>query len=159
MENQSVTESGKSVTRSGKNEKKITVGYLSGTFDLFHIGHLNLIRRASEQCDRLIVGVHPTADFKKGQTFVPFEERLAIVEACRYVDEAVAASDEDTDDWERFGFDKLFVGDDYKGSERFARYEEFFADKGVDIVYFPYTKGTSSTELRALIEKSISADL
>ncbi len=138
-----------------ENCERPVIGYLSGTFDLFHIGHLNLIKRAKEMCDYLIVGVHPTASFKKGRTFIPFEERLAIIAACRYVDEAVDACDEDTDDWERFHFDRLFVGDDYKGSERFAYYEDFFADKGVEIIYFPYTVGTSSTKIRDAIDKGI----
>lgn len=136
--------------------EKIT-GYLSGTFDLFHIGHLNLIRRARAMCDYLIVGVHETTSFKGGKaTFIPFEERIEIIRACRYVDEAVTASDEDSTDWERFHFDKLFVGSDYLGSERFARYETFFADKDVSITYLPYTKSVSSTKLRANIDKQLS---
>lgn len=133
-------------------------GYLSGTFDLFHIGHLNLIRRARGMCDRLIVGVHETAAFKGGSTFIPYEERLAIIAACRYVDQAVMASDEDTDDWERFHFDRLFVGSDYKGSPRFERYEQFFADKNVEIIYLPYTKSTSSSQIRELIDRSLTSD-
>ena len=127
-----------------------------GTFDLFHIGHLNIIKRAKASCDHLIVGVHETASFKGGSTFIPFEERLAIIAACRYVDEAVMAGDHDDDDWLRFHFDRLFVGSDYKGSERFKRYEKFFADKNVEIVYFPYTESTSSTKIRALIEKGLT---
>ena len=138
-------------------EKTQTTGYLSGTFDLFHIGHLNIIRRAKEMCGRLIVGVHETAAFKSGTTFIPFEERLDIIRACRYVDEAVTASDEDSTDWERFHFDILFVGSDYQGSERFRRYEEFFADKGVEIVYLPYTTTTSSSQIRELIRKQLPA--
>ena len=133
-----------------------TVGYLSGTFDLFHIGHLNIIRKAKSLCDYLIVGVHETAAFKKGITFIPFEERLAIIRACRYVDEAVTAGDEDSGDWERFHFQKLFVGSDYEGSERFQRYETFFADKQVQIIYLPYTTSTSSTKIRALINKELA---
>ena len=133
-----------------KTSAQAVVGYLSGTFDLFHIGHLNIIRRAKAQCGRLIVGVHETPSFK-GKA-----ERLEIVRACRYVDEAVTASDEDTQDWERFHFQKLFVGTDYLHSERFARYETFFADKGVEIVYLPYTQQTSSTRIRALIDARLT---
>ena len=132
------------------------VGYLSGTFDLFHIGHLNIIRRAKSLCDYLIVGVHETAAFKNSHTFIPFEERLAIIRACRYVDEAVMAGDEDSEDWNRFHFDRLFVGSDYKGSGRFQRYEAFFSDKQVEIVYLPYTTSTSSTKIRALINKELA---
>ena len=133
------------------------IGYISGTFDLFHIGHLNLITRAKKMCDYLIVGVHPTAAFKKGETFIPFEERKAIIAALKYVDRVEDASDEDTTDWERFHFDRLFVGDDYKGSERFAYYEEYFKDKDVEIIYFPYTKSTSSTQIRDLIRSFIES--
>ena len=124
------------------------VGYLSGTFDLFHIGHLNLLRRAKAQCDYLIVGVHDSGAWKGKETFVPFDERKAIVAACRYVDEVVNSCVEDSDAWELYHYDRLFVGSDYKGTERFQRYEAFFADKGVEIVYFPYTQTTSSTQLR-----------
>lgn len=131
------------------------VGYLSGTFDLFHIGHLNLIRRAKECCDYLIVGVHDSGSWNgtMRETFIPFDERKEIIRACRYVDEVVDAGPEDSGDWERFHFDKLFVGSDYQGTDRFLRYEEFFRDKGVDVIYFPYTQTTSSTQIRRLIEK------
>ena len=129
----------------------MVIGYLSGTFDLFHIGHLNLIRRAKEQCDYLIVAVHDSGKWKGKETFIPFEERKEIVGACRYVDQVVDSPVEDSDAWELYHFDKLFVGSDYKGTERFNRYEEFFKDKGVEIVYFPYTQSTSSTQIRALV--------
>ncbi len=131
--------------------KGVKIGYLSGTFDLFHVGHLNLLRRAKERCDYLIVGVHPNAAHKKKETFIPFEERKAIVGACRYVDKVVESCQEDSDAWDLHHYDVLFVGSDYKGTERFIRYEEYFKDKGVEIVYFDYTKGTSSTQIRATI--------
>ena len=130
------------------NAKRVKIGYMSGTFDLFHIGHLNIIRKAKAQCDYLIVGVHPSGKRKGKETFIPFEERKAIVASCKYVDRVVDALPEDTDIWPEIHYDKLFVGSDYKGSERFNRYEEFFSDKDVEIVYFPYTQGTSSTQLR-----------
>lgn len=130
------------------NEKRVRIGYLSGTFDLFHVGHLNLLRRAKAQCDYLIVGVHPDASHKGKQTFIPFEERLAVVGSIQYVDKAVPSCQEDSDAWELWHYDRLFVGSDYKGTERFARYEAFFADKNVEIVYFPYTQSTSSTQIR-----------
>ncbi len=133
----------------------MTIGYLSGTFDLFHIGHLNLIRRAKEQCDYLIVAVHDSGKWKGKETFIPFEERKEIVGACRYVDQVVDSPVEDSDAWELYHFDKLFVGSDYKGTERFNRYEEFFKDKGVEIVYFPYTQSTSSTQIRALVNAAL----
>lgn len=130
------------------NERRVKIGYLSGTFDLFHLGHLNLLRRAKEQCDYLIVGVHPNASHKKKETFIPFEERKAVVAGCRYVDKVVDSCLEDSDAWSLYHYDKLFVGSDYKGTERFKKYEEYFADKGVEIVYFDYTQGTSSTQIR-----------
>ncbi len=139
--------------RITKNKKGIVVGYLSGTFDLFHIGHLNLLRKAKEQCDYLIVGVHESGAWKGKETFIPFKERKAIVGACQYVDEVHASFVEDSDAWDAYHYDKLFVGSDYKGTERFARYEEYFKDKGVEIVYFPYTQGTSSTQLREKLSK------
>ena len=135
------------------DKPQVVVGYLSGTFDLFHIGHLNLLRRAKQQCDYLIVGVHKSGAWKGKETFIPFEERLEIVANIKYVDMAVESFTEDSDAYDALHFDKLFVGSDYKGTERFRRYEEYFAPKGVEIVYFPYTQGTSSTQLRAAIKK------
>jgi glycerol-3-phosphate cytidylyltransferase len=133
-----------------KNEKKARIGYLSGTFDLFHVGHLNLLRRAKGQCDYLIVGVHYGGAWKGKETFIPLDERKAIIGACKYVDQVVDAPDEDDEAWNTYHYNMLFVGSDYKGTERFNRYEEEFAGK-VKIVYFPYTKGTSSTQIRAAI--------
>lgn len=133
---------------------QIVVGYLSGTFDLFHMGHLNLLRRAKEQCDYLVVGVHKSGAWKGKETFIPFEERCQIVESIRYVDEVIESFAEDSDAYDVIHYDKLFVGSDYKGTERFARYEEYFKDKGVEIVYFPYTQGTSSTQIRDALKKN-----
>ena len=131
------------------------VGYMSGTWDLFHIGHLNILRRAREQCDYLIVGVHPDASHKGKKTFISYEERVQIVGAVRYVDQVVPAQSEDCDAWPLYHFDALFVGSDYQGSARFQRYEDYFADKQVQIIFFPYTSGTSSTQIRQVIQRSI----
>lgn len=133
------------------NEKRVRIGYLSGTFDLFHVGHLNLLKRAKAQCDYLIVGVHSSAAHKGKETFIPFEERKQIVASCQYVDRVVQSEPEDSDAWDLYHYDRLFVGSDYKGTERFNRYEEYFKDKGVEIVYFPYTKSTSSTQIRKTV--------
>lgn len=133
------------------NSKKVKIGYLSGTFDLFHVGHLNLLRRAKAQCDYLIVGVHDSGKWKGKETFIPLEERKAIVGACKYVDKVVDSCREDSDAWDLWHYDRLFVGSDYKGTERFNRYEEYFKDKGVEIVYFPYTQSTSSTQIRKTV--------
>lgn len=135
------------------NDNRVRIGYLSGTFDLFHVGHLNLLKRAKEECDYLIVGVHPNASHKGKETFIPFEERKAILSGIKYVDKVVQSCPEDSDAWELWRYTKLFVGSDYKGTERFLRYEKFFEDKGVEIVYFPYTQGTSSTQIRKTVLK------
>ena len=137
---------------SGKPRGKI--GFLSGTFDLFHIGHLNLIRRAKQYCDYLIVGVHPPGSSHKNKpTFIPLEERMAILESVKYVDKVVVTLDEDDDMYKLYPYDFLFVGSDYKGTERFNRYEAELTPLGVQIIYFPYTQGTSSTQLREALMK------
>lgn len=133
------------------NNRRVKIGYLSGTFDLFHVGHLNLLRRAKQQCDYLIVGVHGSGAWKGKETFIPLEERKQIVAACKYVDKVVDSCREDSDAWDLWHYDRLFVGSDYKGTERFNRYEEYFKDKGVEIVYFPYTQSTSSTQIRKTV--------
>lgn len=136
---------------------QVKIGYLSGTFDLFHVGHLNLLRRAKQYCDYLVVGVHPSAAHKGKETFIPFDERMAVVGSTKYVDKVIPSEPEDYDIYRKgiIKYDYLFVGSDYKGTERFNRYEEYFADKGVKIIYFPYTKGTSSTQIReAILRKS-----
>ena len=137
-------------------EKKI-IGYTTGVFDMFHIGHLNILRRAKEQCDYLIVGVSTDElceSYKHKKPIIPYEERKAIVEAIRYVDEVVPQIDRDKyGAWERVRFDRMFVGDDWKGSPLFSELEERFKQVGVDIVYFPYTRGTSSTVLREKLDK------
>lgn len=138
-------------TRKTDN-RNIKIGYLSGTFDLFHIGHLNLLQRAKKCCDYLIVGVHPDASHKGKEVFIPFDERKKIVESCKYVDKVVDSCLEDSEAWLKYHYNILFVGSDYKGTERFKAYEEYFKDKNVQIIYFPYTKGTSSTKLREQIE-------
>ena len=139
--------------QSGRKDncKRVKIGYLSGTFDLFHVGHLNLLRRAKKHCDYLIVGVHDSGKWKGKETFIPLEERKAIVAACKYVDKVVDSCREDSDAWALWHYDRLFVGSDYKGTERFNRYEEYFKDKGVEIVYFPYTQSTSSTQIRKTV--------
>lgn len=143
--------------QSGRLSKRpqLTVGYLSGTFDLFHIGHLNLLRRARQHCDYLVVGVHRDGSHKGKETVIPFEDRKAIVAGIKYVDKVIESEREDSDVYAKgiVKYDKLFVGSDYEGTERFRRYEDYFKDKGVKIIYFPYTTGTSSTQLRAALSR------
>lgn len=135
------------------NKPLTKVGYLSGTFDLFHIGHLNLLKRAKEYCDYLVVGVHKDASHKGKTTFISFEERKKIVAAIDVVDKVIESLPEDNMVWQFIHYNYLFVGSDYKGSERFKRYEEYFKDKDVQIIYFPYTQGTSSSKLRDALTK------
>lgn len=150
-------ESYKYKEKSGRvnNKPQVKIGYLSGTFDLFHIGHLNILRKAKEYCDYLVVGVHKDGSHKNKEVFIPFEERVEIVRSVKYVDEVIQSLPEDNDVYDIIKYDYLFVGSDYKGSERFNRYEEYFKDKDVQIIYFPYTKRTNSTKLRSIINSSI----
>ena len=127
------------------------IGYTTGVFDMFHVGHLNLLARARGQCDRLIVGVSTddvVLEYKKHAPIVPYAERVAIVKAIRYVDEVVPQTSMDKfAAWERLRFNRLFHGNDWKGSAMYNEVEAKLKAVGVDVVYFPYTQGTSSTLL------------
>lgn len=135
--------------------KKYKYGYTTGVFDLFHIGHLNILKRAKEQCEYLIVGVSTdelVMEYKNKRTVIPYNERIDIVEAIEYVDKVVKQTNRDKfAAWEKLNFDVMFVGDDWKGSMLFNELEEKFKQVGVDIVYLSYTKGTSSTILKRKI--------
>lgn len=132
--------------------KKYKVGYTTGVFDMFHIGHLNILRRAKEQCEYLIVGVSTdelVQEYKKKTPVIPFEERCEIVQAIDCVDRVVAQENRDKFwAWKQLYFDVMFVGDDWKGKPLFMEVEAELKKVGVDVVYFPYTKDTSSTILR-----------
>ena len=133
-----------------------TIGYTTGVYDMFHIGHLNVIRRAKEHCDYLIVGVSTdelVQKEKKKTPVIPYEERAAIVAAIRYVDEVVPQPDKNKlAAWERYHFDKMFVGSDWEGTSQWKKFEEQFAPLGVEIVYLPHTNGISSTKLTGVIK-------
>ncbi len=124
---------------------------------MFHIGHLNVIRRAKEQCDYLIVGVSTdelVMREKNKAPVIPFEERFAIVDAIKYVDKTVPQTDKNKfGAWERYHFNKMFVGSDWKGTPQWVRYEEQFGPVGVEIVYLPHTDGISSTNLTNVIKE------
>jgi glycerol-3-phosphate cytidylyltransferase len=128
------------------------VGYAPGAYDLFHVGHLNILRHAAEHCDRLIAGV--VSDEMLLQTkgrlpVVPLAERLEIVRSLRFVDSVHAEVVPDKmDTWREVGFDVLFKGDDWRGTAKGEKLERDFAAVGVQIRYFPYTMHTSSTILR-----------
>ena len=128
----------------------MVIGYTTGVYDLFHVGHLNLLKNAKGLCDKLIVGV--TVDelvlYKGKRAMIPFEDRIEIVRSCRYVDAAVPQYDMDKlSACKKLGASILFVGDDWYGTEKWKQYEEDFAREGIRIIYFPYTKGVSSTKI------------
>lgn len=133
----------------------MVIGYTTGVFDLFHVGHVNVLRNAKAMCDRLIVGV--TVDelvaYKNKKAVIPFEERIEIVRACRYVDLAVPQDSMDKlDALNRYKFDLVFVGDDWYKSEKWEEIDRAFSEKSVRIIYFPYTKTTSSTLINRTLE-------
>lgn len=135
--------------------KKYKVGYTAGVFDLFHVGHLNLLERCKEMCDYLIVGIcddNYVTEIKKKTPVIPEADRVRIINALKCVDRAELVNYEITDDkmlaLERFGFDVLFSGDDWKGTERYNKTEQQFAPHGVAIEYLPYTQGVSTTDIK-----------
>ena len=133
------------------------IGYTTGVYDMFHIGHLNILRRAKEQCDYLIVGVSTDQLVEKDKNktpIIPFENRCAIVEAIKYVDQVVPQEDKNKlGAWEKLHFNKMFVGSDWQGTPQWQQFEEQFRPLGVEIVYLPHTDGISSTMLRDIISK------
>lgn len=139
-----------------KDKKDKIIGYTTGVFDLFHIGHLNILKNAKSMCDKLIVGVS-TDDlvaYKHKKAVIPFKERIEIVKSIKYVDEVVSQEDMNKfDAWEKLKFNVMFVGSDWKNTEKWNNYEKEFDKVNVKIIYFPYTKGTSSTILNETLKK------
>jgi len=128
----------------------MVIGYTAGVYDLFHIGHLNLLKNAKGMCDKLVVGI--TTDdlvtYKGKHALIPFEDRLEIVRSIKYVDAVVPQDDMDKMTMcKKLGATMLFVGDDWYGTEKWKNYEKEFNEAGIKIVYFPYTKGVSSTKI------------
>ena len=142
-----------------KNE---LVGYTTGVFDLFHVGHLRLLQRAKSRCDRLIVGVSTdelVMTYKGKKPIIPFEERLEIVSALKCVDEVVPQKHRDKmAAYHEIKFNVMFVGSDWKGSDLFNEVEAELAGYGVDVVYFEYTNNVSSTALQATLQAIYDAD-
>jgi glycerol-3-phosphate cytidylyltransferase len=137
-----------------KEKSEKIIGYTTGVFDLFHVGHIRLLNKAKSYCDELIVGV--TSDelvsYKNKKAVISLDERLEIVKNIKSVDRVIVQEDmEKFKMWEKLKFDLIFVGDDWKGTEKWNNYEKEFNKVGVKIIYFPYTKGTSST----LINKTL----
>lgn len=143
------------------DKKKYHVGYISGVFDLYHVGHLNLFRKAKSMCDYLIVGVVSDKGVvkKKGvNPFIPFDERTDLVRSCRFVDEVVEIPLEYNGPQEAFAmyhFDVQFSGSDYINSPYWLDAQKYLREHGADLVFLPYTKSTNSTNIKALIEKSL----
>ena len=136
------------------------IGYAAGAFDLFHIGHLNILKHAKSQCDHLIAGVVSDEMLRltKGITpVIPLAERLEIVSSITYVDQAVAEVVPDKlDTWRELQFTHFFKGDDWRGTDKGLRLEREFAAVGVEVVYFPYTMSTSSTSLRRALDAIVN---
>lgn len=131
------------------------IGYTTGVYDLFHIGHLNLLKNAKGMCDKLVVGVtiDELVKYKGKQALIPFEDRIEIVRSCKYVDAAVPQYDMDKlSACKKLGAKILFVGDDWYNTEKWIEYEKEFCEAGIKIVYFPYTQGTSSTQIRKALD-------
>ncbi len=132
------------------------IGYTAGVFDLFHIGHLNLLKNAKGMCDKLVVGVtiDDLVEYKGKRAMIPFEDRIEIVRSCKYVDAAVPQYDMDKlKACKQLGASILFVGDDWYGTDKWKQYEEEFNKNNIKIVYFPYTKGISSTKVSEALRK------
>ena len=138
------------------------IGYTAGVYDLFHIGHLNLLKNAKGMCDKLIVGitVDELVSYKNKKAFIPYEERIEMVRACRYVDAVVPQDNMDKLSMcKKLGASYLFVGDDWYGTEEWNEYEKEFQENNIKIIYFPYTKGISSTRIREILFEERGADL
>lgn len=140
--------------------KKYKIGYTAGVYDMFHVGHLNVIMNAKNYCEHLIVAVSTdeVVQTNKGRTpIIPYEERAKIVGAIRYVDEVVPQTDysDKLGAAKRYGIDVMFVGDDWKGTDKWNQIERQLKEIGVDLVYLPYTHSISSTMLR---EKIVNND-
>lgn len=133
------------------------IGYTTGVYDMFHIGHLNILKRAKEQCDYLIVGVSTDELVQKDKNktpIIPYCDRAAIVEAIKYVDLVIPQKDKNKfGAWEKYHFNKMFVGSDWKNTDAWEKYEEQFTPVGVEIIYLTHTDGISSTILRDRLNK------
>jgi glycerol-3-phosphate cytidylyltransferase len=130
------------------------VGYTTGVFDLFHIGHLNLLKNAKGLCDKLIVGVttDELVSYKGKKAVIPFEERLEIVRNIQFVDAVIPQDSMDKmENWKKLKYDVMFVGDDWHNTPKWEEFENQFNKVGVKIVFFPYTKGVSSTLINEIL--------
>ena len=140
--------------------KKYSIGYTQGAFDMFHIGHLNLLKNAKEQCETLIVGVNSddlVCRYKNKHTVINESDRVEIIKAIRYVDSVILVDTLDKlEIWNQLKFNAIFIGDDWKGNDRWKNTEIVLSDKGAEVVYLTYTKGVSSTILRGQTDDCVS---
>ena len=140
--------------------KKYKIGYTTGVFDMFHIGHLNILKKAKERCDYLIVGVSTdevVLDYKHKKPIIPFDERIAIINELKCVDKVVPqTSMNKMEAWEKLHFDALFHGTDWQNSEMYNKIIEEFSNVGVDVVFLPHTEGISSTMLASILQEKES---
>lgn len=142
--------------------KKI-IGFTTGVYDMFHIGHLHLLKKAKNRCDYLIVGISSdklVESYKGKRPIIPFAHRLEIVSALKFVDEVIAVTDRNK--FQSFldvGYDVLFVGDDWKGSDIFNTLEEQLGEHGSKIEYFPYTQEVSSTKFREILQDIYDSEI
>ena len=138
-------------------KKKIIIGYTTGVFDLFHIGHVNILKKSKSLCDKLIVGVSKDKlvyKYKKKFPIIPEKERLKIVQNIKYVDYAIFQNSLDKFvNYRKLKFDIMFVGDDWFSTPKWKDLDERFREIGVKIVYLPYTKSTSSTLINKILDK------
>ena len=137
-------------------KKKKIIGYTTGVFDLFHVGHVEILKKSKLMCDKLIVGVSTDnlVKYKFKQSVIPFQERIQIVSACKYVDLAVPQKNMNkVEAFKKYKFDIMFVGDDWFNTEKWEKYEEDLGKHKVKIIYFSYTKTTSSTKINNVLTK------
>lgn len=137
-------------------ERKAVIGFTSGVFDLFHIGHLNMLRNAKALCDKLIVGVttDDLVSYKGKRAIIPFHERIEIVRNIKCVDAVVPQETMDKMEmWHKLKYDIMFVGDDWYGSDKWIEFENQFKKVGVKIIFYPYTKGVSSSKINRILEE------
>ncbi|MAH49323.1 hypothetical protein CMI37_26085 [Candidatus Pacearchaeota archaeon] len=137
-------------------ERKPIVGYTAGVYDLFHIGHANLLRNAKSMCDHLIVAVSTDelVRYKYKTSVIPYDQRVEVVKSCKYVDTVIPQENMDKfEAWKKLKFDVMFVGDDWYGTEKWQKIEDQFKAVGVKVIYFPYTKDISSTRINEILDE------
>ena len=137
-------------------EKKLIIGYTTGVFDLFHIGHVKILQKAKSLCDKLIVGVSTDSlvkKYKNKKPIIPFSERVEVIRNSRCVDLVVSQNSLDKfKNWKKLKYDVMFVGDDWYATKKWGDLDKEFRKHGVKIIYLPYTKKTSSTKINKILD-------